>query len=839
MRIAIGKSRKSVNWKTADLSWDDLCTKLSQTKRTNETIREYNAMPKDEQDKIKDVGGFVGGALNGERRLRGNVVSRSLITLDADYAEPHTWTNISSLLPYEMCVYSTHKHTDAKPRLRIVLPMTREVSAEEYEPISRMIADEMGIDAFDVTTHDVGRLFYWPSTSADAPFLYERVEGKWVDPDEVLGRYTDWRDAKTWPLGSREGEVWRGDAKKQGDPTAKPGAVGLFCRTYDVPEAIDAFLSDVYEECDEQSGYTRYTYVGGSTSGGAVLYDGDGDSFLYSHHATDPAGGVLCNAFDLVRLHLFGDKDSGEDVRGREVTKLESYKAMCDLVNADKRCKLTMLDEMRGEMQEDYGSWDYSDADCDDLIGEGGACDTSWVEELTIDPKTKGFECSIPNIVLVLENDPAVRGVVAYNEFTGRKVLRRDAPWRRLEPEERGSGSMWRDSDDSNLRAFFEKYYKMVSRDKIRDASNIVMVKNAYHPVRAYLERLEWDGEERAENVLVQYLGADDSAYVRAVTRTWLLAAVARVYQPGIKFDNVLLMVGPQGIGKSTLGSRLGGPWFSDTFSTVQGKEAFEQLRGGWIVEVAELAATRKAEAENVKHFISKSEDTYRPAYAENIVSFPRQCVFYGTSNEDNILRDSTGNRRFWTVAVRGCAASAGEVDKVGGDTESGEKVFAALTKDVVDQIWAEVVTRWKNGDRLLHLPADMTEQLLEHQEQFIERDPMLGAIEEYLNTPIPRDWESKTMEDRRAYFQGTDFGARAVAEKDSVRRDFVCVRELAYEMDLCKGGFPEQPMSRRLAGLIRCLPDWKNASTRRCGPYGAQKCFKRVERVKVEKGSL
>lgn len=824
MRIAIGKSRKSVNWTNKDIEWDALCEQLSKTKRTNETIREYNAMPKDEQDKIKDVGGFVGGALKGERRLRGNVVSRSLITLDADYALPNTWDTISSLLPYEMVAYSTHKHTEVHPRLRIVLPMTREVTPEEYEPISRLIADEMGIDVFDVTTHDVGRLFYWPSTPADAPFLYERVRGSWVDPDEVLGRYADWRDAKTWPLGSREGEVWRGDAKKQGDPTTKPGAVGLFCRTYDVPEAIECFLSDVYDECDEQSGYTRYTYVGGSTSGGAVLYDGDGGSFLYSHHATDPAGGVLCNAFDLVRLHLFGDKDSGEDVRGRDVTKLESYKAMCDLVNADKRCKLQMLDEMRGEMQEDYGSWDYSGGDCDELIGCDGEVDTSWVEELTIDPKTKGFECSIPNIVLVLENDPAVRGVVAYNELTGRKVLRRDAPWRRLEPEERGSGSMWRDSDDSNLRSFFEKYYKMVSRDKIRDASNIVMVKNAYHPVRGYLEKLTWDGVERADRVLIEYLGAEDSPYVRAVTRTWLLAAVARVYQPGIKFDNVLMLIGPQGLGKSTVAARLGGPWFTDSFSTVQGKEAFEQLRGYWIVEMAELAATKKADAENVKHFITKTDDTYRPAYAENIVSFPRQCVFFGTSNEDNILRDATGNRRFWTVAVKGIVPG----DDLASHTASGEQVFALLTQDKVDRIWAEVVSWWKMGVRSLHLPADMTEQLLENQEQFIERDPIMGAIEEYLNKPLPAAWDTRTKEQRRAYYAGTDFGSQAVAEKDGVQRDIVCVAEMAYEMGLAIDMRLSVQESRRYTNILKSMPGWTVAGNQRRGDYGTQKSFKR-----------
>lgn len=833
MRIAEGKSRKSVNWKAVDLTWDELCRRLSQTKRTNETNREYMSMKKEQQDEIKDVGGFVGGALDGGRRTRGGVISRSLITLDADFAPVNMVDTLSMLSEYEMVCYSTHKHTAAKPRLRFVLPMTREVTPEEYEPISRAIAAEMGIEAFDVTTHDVGRLFYWPSTPSDAPFVFERFEGKVVDPDEILGRYEDWRDAASWPVAESESEVRAKEGKLQGDPTTKAGAVGLFCRAYDVTEAIDAYLDGVYEMCDVASGYTRYTYVGGSTSGGAVLYDGDGGSFLFSHHATDPAGGVLCNAFDLVRLHKYGELDDGADLRGREVTKLASYKAMCDLVHSDTRCKVQMLEEMRGELVEDYGS-DSCGAEVDGLMLEGVVgdvvlCSTAWVEELTIDPRTKGFECSIPNIVLVLENDPMVRGLIAYNEFTGRKVMMRDAPWRKLDAKERGAGSMWRDTDDAHVRAFFEKHYKMVSRDKIKDALHMVMAKNAYHPVRAYLDGLVWDGVERADTVLVRYLGAEDSDYVRTVTRTWLLAAVARVYQPGIKFDNVLMLIGPQGIGKSTLGSRLGGSWFSDSFSTVQGKEAFEQLRGGWIIEVAELAATRKSEAENVKHFISKSEDTYRPAFAENITSFPRQCVFYGTSNESDILRDSTGNRRFWTVSVNGCEAASG-----GNDTASGVAVFAALTSDVVAQVWAEVVGRWKSGDRSLHLPSAMSAELLERQEEFVERDVLQGAIEEYLDTLIPLDWEDKTMEERRAYYQGTDFGATKQGGGGCVERDIVCVREIAFELDLFKNGVPEQAQSRRISGVLRGISGWKNVGAKRRGPYGVQKCLKRVN---AEKG--
>ena len=180
----------------------------------------------------------------------------------------------------------------------------------------------------------------------------------------------------------------------------------------------------------------------------------------------------------------------------------------------------------------------------------------------------------------------------------------------------------------------------------------------AYHPLRAYLAGLpEWDGSPRVDTLLIDYLGATDNAYIRAVTRKTLCAAAARVYSPGCKFDTILVLNGPQGIGKSTLIAKLGGEWFSDSLqlSDTHDKTAAEKLQGYWILEIGELAGLRKAEVETLRSFLSRQNDIYRASFGRRATPHPRQCVFIGTTNaESGYLRDTTGNRRFWPVKVSG-----------------------------------------------------------------------------------------------------------------------------------------------------------------------------------------
>ena len=214
----------------------------------------------------------------------------------------------------------------------------------------------------------------------------------------------------------------------------------------------------------------------------------------------------------------------------------------------------------------------------------------------------------------------------------------------------------------------------------------LVSSERLYHPVKEYLNGLSWDGTKRLENLLVDYLGAEDTPYVRAVTRKTLVAAVARIYEPGTKFDSILVLNGPQGIGKSTLFARLGRAWYSDSLSIsdMKDKTASEKLQGYWILELGELAGIRKMDVETVKSFITRTDDKYRKAYGVNVESHPRQCIIVGSTNSDGgFLRDVTGNRRFWPVRVL------------------GKGRHKPWDLDAVDQIWAEAAEYYHQGEEL------------------------------------------------------------------------------------------------------------------------------------------
>lgn len=778
--IAIGGSRKAKQWKNKELSWPDILDKLRMTTRTRESAAEYANLSKPRQDEIKDVGGFVGGYVKNGRRIAGNVVKRQLVTLDADFADSSFMT-ILDLVLSDVCyaVYSTHKHTPDKPRLRVVIPLARAVQPDAYQATARRIADSIGMDLFDDTTYEAERLMYWPSTPADGEYVFFANESAdCLDPDDVLATYDDWRDTSTWPESSRANNLRQTAAKKQGDPYEKPGTIGAFCRTYSVPDAIECFLGEVYEACGEG----RYTYKNGSTSGGLVMYE-DG-KFAYSHHGTDPISGKLVNSFDLVRLHLFGDKDVDVEV-DTKINNLPSYSAMQEFAMNDDAVKT----ELAKKLLEDS-----------DDFGEVPA-DIDWMSKLDVHYKTGKIESTPKNVRIILENDTNLSGKVAYNDFSFRTVLLDSMPWRPIK-----QGATWNDTDDSCLRNYLSSVYDIKGAQIIADACAEVFTRNHFHPVRDYIKATEWDGTPRVDSLWIDYLGAADTNYVRTVTRKHLVAAVARVFNPGCKFDNVIILCGPQGIGKSTMLKKLGREWFSDSLTSVQGKEAYEQLHGVWIAELGELYATRKAESEAVKQFLSKSEDIFRVAYGRRTVPFPRQCVFYGTTNETEFLRDRTGNRRFWPITVGG----------------AHDKSFRDFTEAEVAQVWAEAYHLWKQGESL-YLDDEMTKEAVKAQDAHTEVSEKVGLVREYLDTLLPENWDSLDMYERRDFLESDE-----PTEQGTVQRHKVCAAEIWCEV---LGGRLKDLSglsSREINSIMLNMPDWERSKgTLRFGKlYGTQRAF-------------
>ncbi|MDW7670573.1 MAG: virulence-associated E family protein [Bacillota bacterium] len=780
--VAVGKSRKETDWKNREMLWSQLVKRFSQTHRSRETAAEYHSMKKEEQDGIKDVGGFVGGSLKGGRRKAENVAWRQLVTLDADFSKGNLWAGVEAMLGCGCVLYSTHSHTPDKPRLRLVIPLSRPVSPDEYQAVARRIAADVGIDFFDDSTYESARLMYWPSTPADGEFVFRHLDEPWINSDEVLARYPDWQDASYWPESSRIRQRRQKMAEKQGDPREKKGIVGAFCRTYDIPQAIEAFLGDAYTPSSDPN---RYTYTKGTSSAGLVLY-GEG-AFAYSHHGTDPVGGRLCNAFDLVRLHRFGlmDEDARDDT---PVNRLPSYKAMQELAMRDPAVRHQVAADGLLEAGKDFD-------------------DSRWMEGLEITARGEIRE-SVSNLVLILRHDDALRHI-GFNEHYHGFDVRGQVPWIRIKEG-------WSKGDEASLACYIEQHYRIWSPGKSRDALMAIALERSFHPVREYLEALPpWDGSERVEKLLIHYLGADDSLYVRAVTRKTLCAAVARVYQPGIKFDTMLVLGGPQGIGKSTLFARLAGKWYSDSLSLydMRDKTAAEKLQGCWVMEVGELAGMRKMDLDKVKAFISSTNDRYRPSYGTNVENHPRQCVLVASTNNDTgFLRDITGNRRFWPVWVPG--------------STGGLKPWQ-LTE--VDQIWAEAKAQWQKGETL-YLPPELEKEAMAAQTDAMESDDREGLIKEYLEVLLPMNWYEMSPYERRSFIRGDEIGGMVAG---NIPRERVCTLEIWFEL------FGKETTSLRkqdaydINAMMRKMDGWEKYTGNKRGNarvpgYGVQRVYVR-----------
>lgn len=776
MKIAVGNSRMDKKWINRDITWEDLCKKVSVTQRTTETVEEYRKLKKGMQDSIKDVGGFVGGHLRQGRRKNGMVLCRSMLTLDMDYGKPDIWDEIAMLHDFKCCVYSTHKHTPEAPRLRLIIPLSREVTEEEYPAVARMVAKEIGIDLFDDTTYEACRLMYWPSTSAGGDFFFDSKDGPELDPDTYLSLYDDWTDASTWPVSSRQSEAVRRSISQQADPLTKPGVVGAFCRAYTIEEAIDTFLTDVYAPSAMNG---RYDYIPADSSAGVVIYDG---KFAYSHHATDPVCGRLLNAFDLVRLHRFRDLDENSPL-DTPVGKLPSFKAMTDFALADEKVKTVFAEERQAQASSEFA-------------------DEDWQTRLELD-KAGNIKNTLRNLTLILENDPMLKPLV-FNQLLDGMEIKGEVPWKH-------PSKFWRDADDAQLISYVDTHYGTFSARNYDIAVMKVTDDRSYHPIRAFIEDLpEWDGVERVDTLLIDYLGASDTAYVRAVTRKTLCAAISRVLRPGCKFDSMLVLNGPQGVGKSTLIAKLAGEWFSDSLNLgdTKDKTAAEKLQGYWILEIGELAGLKKAEVETLRSFLSRQNDIYRASFGKRATPHLRQCVFFGTTNaESGYLRDTTGNRRFWPVKTPGGAA----------------KHSWQLTGEEIQQIWAEALVYVKRGEKL-YLDADMETLAKTEQREAMESDEREGLVRVYLDTLLPADWDSMDTFERRNFLNGSEFGEQQ--RTGTVKRTSVSNMEIWCECFGKERANLRRADSNELTSILSRL-GWKRADNKvRIPLYGPQYVF-------------
>lgn len=778
--VTTAASRTAKSWSLRQYTLGEFYDRLAQFHIDEESQAEYLALPLAQQSDLKDVGGFVAGTFSGAKRQAQDLTSRTMLALDIDSAP----AGFASDLYLRLCalgcgfaMYSTRKHRPEAPRLRVIIPLAQPIHPDVYEPLARYIAwrIEPSMQVFDHTTFQAVRMMFWPSASRDGERIFWHVDAPLLDGNAcVLAAYAGdpagWTNHARWPKCPGE-DVRPTLGKRAQDPEEKSGPVGVFCRTYNIHDAISTFLPDRYNPAGEG----RYTYSGGSVGGGAVTYE---DKWLYSHHATDPASCQLVNAFDLVRLHLFADRDPGSE--GVPVTKLPSYKAMMELTQQDPQCRAQLVETQRAEanarLMRDFGVAVPQAAGVTTPAAtvEAPAAQHRDVRKemamLGLLPPDEPVEQAGATTMEVVESgaeggetpqSPAGEDGSAFSEeaqsteqHNVMPVLLPDLAWwdkmdRRStdnsllptignfiriltndpllaghfayndmsgKPElacpvpwdfSHGIRQWLWDEDLPNLKTYCEGYYQLNSHNALSDAVHAVLAQNHYDPLVRYLDSLQWDGVPRLDTMLIDYLGSPDNEYVRQATRRTMMGAVARALVPGIKFDTMLIVNGKQGIGKSTMWATLGGPWFTDTLTTFDGQKAYEALEGKWIVEVGELAAMTKSETDNCKAFLGKSVDSYRKAYGKDVRSYPRRCILVGTSNASSYLTDNTGERRYWPIDT-----GRGPVTK---------SVFDDLPVER-DQLWAEAVHYWKHGhpesrgiagggaiDRSLHFRAKET----------------------------------------------------------------------------------------------------------------------------------
>lgn len=685
----------------------ELFDRLSKSFPLDQSWGDYQALSKVQRDDLKDKGGFVAGVLDGGHRRSGCVVSRCAAVLDLDSLPSGTAEDVARRvagLGVAYCIYSTASHHPSRPRLRVVIPFAGDVTADQYRPIVRLLAQKIQRELtwFDPTCDQPERLMYWPSNCSDvSPVYYADSTLPLLDPAALLATLTDWRDVSTWPSWPGSDAIPR-LAARQGDPTAKTGLVGAFCRVYDIEAAMTAFIPGVYSPAGEG----RFTFTGGSSYGGAVLYDNG--KFLYSHHATDPCGSRLVNAWDLVRLHKFGALDD-DAAPGTPGGRLPSYTAMAQMARQDDAVRRELATESFQAAQ---------DTDTKDA-------------EAAVQLHTFAGQ---PLSLAVVRAALRAYGITARtNAVTGRLEITG------LPPEYSRANApnvlpIWL------LDKLKQAGIKQVNKNAICDYLGAIADSDRVNPVQEMLTGTVWDGHERLPELL-DILGIDSGSLYSVLVRKWLLQCVALAFNDGdIAADGVLTLQGAQGLGKTFLFRRLAmePSWFVEGASLEGGKDDYINATGGWIVELGELERSLRRDPGKLKAFVTSPSDNIRRPYARESTWAPRHTSLCATVNQGEFLADETGDRRFWVVPVTRL-----DLDRL-----------KALPVEWFRQLWSEVYAVYVLDTGGFRLTPGERAALMKSNTVFRAPGPGEDEIKDVLNFGLAKgSWGEFTASELRLQF--------------------------------------------------------------------------------------
>ena len=742
--VALAPRRHSKYWDASEVTFRDLVS--------------WAEKPSSE----KECGNYLLGELRGRRRLKNTILSRSAIQLDADQADEKLFTDVQEL-PYRALAHTTFNSAPDDLRLRIVIPLSRDVTPLEYRHIASRLMSQLGTEKFDPGSVQPERYMFKPSAKNQDWYRYAVTDGPDLDPDSLLDDFDGSIDSGETPA----------PPKNKRDPLDMPGVIGAFNRVYSIPEAIEEFGIPY-----EPAGDRRWHLVGAHGEAGVYQVT---DSLTYSHHVNDPTYGMTCSAFDLVRVFMWGSLDADSPPE-TPVNRLPSNDAALAELAEDPR----VVREM-------------AMADFDGI--EEDLKDDSWLMDLRRSPKTGRVTDEVHNWDLIAANDPALTSLW-WDEIDLSIKVEGDLPWRETSNRPQFNGT-----DRAALALHIERTYGVrPTRALVDDLVDINAQQNRRNPLEEYLSGLKWDGVPRLEESLP---GVEPTDYTRLVARKCLVAAVARVFDPGCKWDHTLILYGEEGLGKTHWISRMS-KGYTAPLGDIRSKDTLLTLQRSWIVTSDEGAVMKQADNDSLKEFLTRTEDVFRMPYEREVGAYPRHSVIWATTNDKDILRRQQGNRRYLIV-------------------HSSERVdFNQLSDHYVDQVWAEAVHYYNQGESLF-LDAAQSEAAGAEREEFTEEEPLSGMIQEWVNTPVPEGWDEMSPDSRvRWYADAADDFVPAGTE----RIDQICSMQVWVECLGRRRGDHDRRDITEITRTLRNLPGWSAKPGRHRVPhYGPQLVFERNDK--------
>lgn len=761
--IAYGKNKTALHWRQSSVSWDE--------------ILEWMSSPADK----KDITGYVLGTLRPTTRLhkkdeapclemhrvKDGIETRSALALDIDAPGPDFLDTMELTFGYRAVMHTTFGSAPDDPRYRLIIPTDREMAPDEYITACQTMMQRLGKDQFDQSTDQPERFMYKPAAQRPEWFTHWVFDGPEIHVDGLLEAFEP--DLSSLPAPK---------SRNKRDPFEIEGVIGAFNRAYSDWDLLIDTYDLPYEKVDDD----RYQLIGAKSEAGMGPVQGT-TGLVYSHHAHDPAFGKTCSAFDLVRLHQFGELD--EDAKASTpVNKLPSHSAMMEMAQVDHRVTAELVG-----------------LDFDVIMDEDVVQVDGWKMGLRLAPRSGKFVDCIQNWDLVAKHDP-VFGCLAYNELTLSPEFTANVPWRKVHDRNR----IVTKNDRWETVHYIEREYNIrMSLEWTSALMEAKAWKSVVNPVRDYLEKLTWDGVSRVEECLP---GVRPTDYTRKVARKSLVAAVARMFEPGIKWDHTLVLYGLEGLGKSWWVEKMARGFFS-SLGDIKDKDTLLQMQRSWIMLADEGHSMRKADNDSLKEFLTKTQDMFRMPYDRETLVHPRHCVIWSSTNDETFLRRQEGNRRYLIVHCE-------------------ERVnFGAMTDEYIDQLWAEAVFLYRAGEQMF-LSEDESTMAAEERERFIEEDAHAGVIQEYLNTLVPENWWEMSLEQRMGW---TADRAQGFVTEGTEYIDRVCSIQLWVEAMGRRKGDARRTDLLDINNAMKRMPGWKSMPGRHRIPgYGPQAIFIRED---------